>query len=138
MKRAHESIALARRIGDDHVLLDVLHDGMAALVDFEHPRIRGAIFDVAVDLRPQSPAFRRWTGIELSADNRRALYIPAGCAHGFQTLTPDAEVLYMIDAPYSAAHGRGVRWNDPAFGIVWPEAARVMNDRDAGYADFSG
>jgi dTDP-4-dehydrorhamnose 3,5-epimerase len=100
--------------------------------------IRGAVFDVAVDLRPQSPAFRKWTGTELSADNRRALYIPAGCAHGFQTLTPDAEVLYMIDAPYSAAHGRGVRWNDPAFGIVWPEAARVINDRDAGYPDFAG
>jgi dTDP-4-dehydrorhamnose 3,5-epimerase len=100
--------------------------------------IRGAVFDVAVDLRPQSPAFRKWTGTELSADNRRALYIPAGCAHGFQTLTPDAEVLYMIDAPYSAAQGRGVRWNDPAFGIVWPEAARVINDRDAGYPDFAG
>ena len=100
--------------------------------------IRGAIFDVAVDLRPQSAAFRKWTGAELTADNRRALYIPAGCAHGFQTLTPDAEVLYMIDAPYSAAHGRGVRWNDPAFGIAWPAAVSAMNDRDAGYPDFAG
>jgi dTDP-4-dehydrorhamnose 3,5-epimerase len=100
--------------------------------------VRGAIFDVAVDLRPQSPTFRKWVGVELSADNRRAFYIPAGCAHGFQTLTPDAEVLYMIDAPYSAGHGRGVRWNDPAFGIVWPEAERVMNARDAAYPDFAG
>ena len=99
---------------------------------------RGAIFDVAVDLRPHSSAYRTWTGVELTADNRRALYIPAGCAHGFLTLTPDAEVLYMIDAPYSAAHGRGVRWNDPAFGILWPGAVEMINDRDAGYPDFSG
>ena len=100
--------------------------------------IRGAIFDVAVDLRPQSPTFRKWVGVELTADNRRAFYIPAGCAHGFQTLTADVEVLYMIDAPYSAEHGRGVRWNDPAFAIAWPTADRVMNDRDAAYPDFAG
>ena len=99
--------------------------------------IRGGIFDVAVDLRPSSPAFRKWTGVELTADNRRALYIPAGCAHGLETLTPDAEVLYMIDAPYSAAHGRGVRWNDPAFGIQWPRAVELINERDAAYPDFS-
>jgi dTDP-4-dehydrorhamnose 3,5-epimerase len=100
--------------------------------------VRGAIFDVAVDLRPQSASYRRWTGVDLTADNRRALYIPVGCAHGFLTLTDDAEVLYMIDAPYSAAHGRGARWNDPAFGIEWPGTVRVMNDRDAGYPDFAG
>ena len=101
--------------------------------------IRGAVFDVAVDLRHDSPTFRRWLGVELTADNRSAFYIPAGCAHGFQTMTDDAEVLYMIDAPYSPEHGRGVRWNDPAFGITWPpENARIMNARDAGYPDFSG
>ncbi len=100
--------------------------------------IRGAIYDVAVDLRHDSPTFRRWTAVELSADNRRALYIPAGCAHGFQTLTDEAEVLYLIDAPYSPEHGRGVRWNDPAFGIEWPDAERSMNARDAGYPDFGG
>ena len=99
---------------------------------------RGAIYDVAVDLRPKSPAYRRWVAAELTADNHRALFIPAGCAHGFQTLTPDAEVLYMIDAPYSAEHGRGVRWNDPAFAIEWPEDERTMNDRDRQYPDFTG
>lgn len=100
--------------------------------------VRGAVYDVAVDLRRDSPTFRRWVGVELSAENRRAIYIPAGCAHGFQTLTPDAEVLYMIDAPYSLEHGRGVRWNDPAFGIDWPaESRRVMNERDATYPDFA-
>jgi len=100
--------------------------------------VRGAVYDVAVDLRRDSPTFRRWVGVELSAANRRAFYIPAGCAHGFQTLTDDAEVLYMIDTPYSPEHGRGVRWNDPAFGIDWPaESRRVMNERDAGYPDFA-
>ena len=91
---------------------------------------------IAVDLRPGSPTFRRWIAEELSEENRRTLYIPAGCAHGFQTLTDNAEVLYMIDAPYSPAHGRGVRWNDPAFGIVWPGAERIMNDRDRNYPGF--
>jgi dTDP-4-dehydrorhamnose 3,5-epimerase len=99
---------------------------------------RGAIYDVALDLRPDSAAYRRWIAVELSADNRRTLYIPPGCAHGFQTLTPDAEVLYMIDTPYSAAHGRGVRWNDPRFGITWPADERTMNERDAAYPDFAG
>jgi dTDP-4-dehydrorhamnose 3,5-epimerase len=104
---------------------------------------RGAIHDVALDLRSESPAYRQWIAVELSADNRRTLYIPAGCAHGFQTLTPDAEVLYMIDAPYSPEHGRGVRWNDPAFGItwpgiIWPDEERTMNERDAAYPDFTG
>jgi len=97
---------------------------------------RGAIYDVAVDLRPGSPTFRRWIAEELSEENRRTLYIPAGCAHGFQTLTDNAEVLYIIDAPYRPAHGRGVRWNDPAFGIAWPDAERIMNDRDRNYPDF--
>jgi dTDP-4-dehydrorhamnose 3,5-epimerase len=98
---------------------------------------RGAIYDVALDLRAGSPTFRRWIAAELTAENRRLLYIPAGCAHGFQTLAGDSEVEYMIDADYSAAHGRGVRWNDPAFAIDWPaEDDRTMNDRDRQYPDF--
>lgn len=100
--------------------------------------IRGAIFDVAVDLRPDSPTFRKWTGAELTADNRRGLYVPLGCAHGFLTLTDEAEVLYMIDGVYSASHSRGVRWNDPAFGVEWPGTVHVINRRDATYPDFRG
>lgn len=97
----------------------------------------GAIYDVVVDLRPDSPAFRRWTAVELSARNRRMLYIPQGLAHGFQTLEPDTEVFYQISEFYHPESARGVRWNDPAFGIEWPEAAeRVLSDRDAGYPDF--
>ena len=97
--------------------------------------VRGAIFDVAVDLRPQSPAFRGWHGVELSAENRRAFYIPAGLAHGFQTLTEDCEVLYQMGHSYVPDAARGVRWDDPAFGIEWPDApqGRTISERDASY-----
>src|SRR5262245_63000817 len=81
----------------------------------------GAVFDVAVDLRPDSPTRGRWVGVELTAENRRALYIPCGCAHGYQTLTDNSEVFYLVSAFYNAESARGVRWDDPAFGIVWPE-----------------
>jgi dTDP-4-dehydrorhamnose 3,5-epimerase len=98
---------------------------------------RGSIYDVALDLREGSPTFRRWIAAELTAENRRLLYIPAGCAHGFQTLADGSEVEYMIDAEYSPSHGRGVRWNDPAFGIDWPDDERTMNDRDRQYPDVT-
>ena len=100
--------------------------------------VRGAIFDVAVDLRPQSPAFRGWHGVELSAENRRAFYIPAGLAHGFQTLTEDCEVLYQMGHSYVPDAARGVRWDDPAFGIEWPDApqGRTISERDASYGSL--
>jgi dTDP-4-dehydrorhamnose 3,5-epimerase len=100
--------------------------------------VRGAIFDVAIDLRPDSPSSRDWHGVELSADNRRAFYIPAGLAHGFQTLTDDSEVLYQMGNPYVPEAARGVRFDDPAFGIEWPEPAgeRIVSARDAEYPDF--
>jgi dTDP-4-dehydrorhamnose 3,5-epimerase len=98
----------------------------------------GAIFDVIVDLREGSPTRGRWTGVELSAENRRALYVPEGFAHGFQTLADASEVLYQISAPYVPDAARGVRWDDTAFGITWPPAgARVMSERDRAYADWS-
>jgi dTDP-4-dehydrorhamnose 3,5-epimerase len=93
----------------------------------------GAIFDVIVDLRPASPQFRRWIGVELSAANRRALYIPPGLAHGFLTLSDASEVYYMMSAAHAPAHARGVRWNDPALGIEWPATPTVISARDAGY-----
>ena len=96
----------------------------------------GAMFDVAVDLRPDSPAYCRWIGVELDAAAHRALFVPAGCAHGFQTLTDDVEVLYLMAEAYDPALDRGVRWNDPAFGIDWPIEPTVMSGRDAGFADF--
>ncbi len=107
-----------------------------------HPEVklvrctRGSLFDVVVDLRPQSATFRQWIGLLLSADQRNALYIPAGCAHGFLTLEDNTEVDYRIGAEYHADLARGVRWNDPAFGITWPLAPAVISERDAQYPDF--
>jgi dTDP-4-dehydrorhamnose 3,5-epimerase len=96
----------------------------------------GAIFDVAVDLRRDSPSFREWHGVALSAENRLALYIPKGCAHGFLTMTDGAEVLYQISQFWAPDSARGVRFDDPAFGIDWPGEIRVVNDRDRTYPDF--
>jgi dTDP-4-dehydrorhamnose 3,5-epimerase len=100
--------------------------------------VRGAIFDVAVDLRSGSPTLCRWHGVELSAENGLAFYIPAGCAHGFQTLTDGAEVLYQMGSAYVPDAGRGVRFDDPAFAIEWPQAERerVLSERDRAYPDF--
>lgn len=99
--------------------------------------VRGAVFDVAVDLRPDSPTYLQWVGCDLSADNRRVMYVPPGCAHGYQTLADDTEVLYFVSAPYSPPHQRGVRWNDPAFGIEWPLGPPTrIHQRDASYPDY--
>jgi dTDP-4-dehydrorhamnose 3,5-epimerase len=100
---------------------------------------RGAIFDVIVDLRRDSPTFAQHFTIVLSAANRKLLYIPGHFAHGFQTLEDDTEVMYQMSEFYRPESARGVRWNDPAFGIEWPHVSdRIMNDRDATYPDFSG
>jgi len=107
-----------------------------------HPEIklvrctRGALFDVIIDLRPESPTFRRWFGAELTEENGDALYVPAGFAHGFITLADETEVSYFISAFYEPALARAVRWDDPAFGIAWPLAPVVMSDRDRSVADF--
>jgi dTDP-4-dehydrorhamnose 3,5-epimerase len=99
---------------------------------------RGTVFDVAVDLRPASPTFKQWIGVELSEANRSMLYLPADCAHGYQTLVDHTEVFYMVSQVYVPESGRGFRWNDPAFGIDWPNpGARVLNKRDQDYPDFT-
>jgi dTDP-4-dehydrorhamnose 3,5-epimerase len=96
----------------------------------------GSIHDVIIDLRPASATFRQHFAVELSAENRRMLYIPEDFAHGFQTLQDDTEVFYQMAQRFSAEHARGVRWNDPAFGIAWPEGERIIIDRDQNYPDF--
>ena len=109
--------------------------GEAKLVRCTH----GTIYDVAVDLRTDSPSYLRWCATQLSAENRHAFFIPDGCAHGFQTLADDSEVLYQISTPYVPGSGRGVRWDDPAFAIEWPDAppgGRIMSERDARYPDL--
>lgn len=98
---------------------------------------RGAIFDVAVDLRPDSDTFKQWVGVQLSADDRSMVYVPGNYAHGFQTLQDDTEVFYMVSQPYLPDSSRGVRWDDPAFGIQWPLSdALKINKRDREYPDF--
>ncbi|HXC45980.1 MAG TPA: dTDP-4-dehydrorhamnose 3,5-epimerase, partial [Solirubrobacteraceae bacterium] len=101
--------------------------------------VRGAIFDVAVDLRRDSPTFRAWHGVELSAENGHALFIPAGLAHGFQTLQEDTEVLYQMGSEYAPGSERGVRFDDPAFAIEWPppQSERTICERDRSYPDFA-
>jgi dTDP-4-dehydrorhamnose 3,5-epimerase len=98
---------------------------------------RGAVFDVVVDLRPGSPTHRAWHGVQLSAGNGHALYVPAGLAHGFQTLCDASEVLYMMGHEFVPEAASGVRWDDPAFAIDWPQAdARVISERDRTYPDY--
>jgi len=96
----------------------------------------GAIYDVVVDLRAESTSFRRWVSVEMSRENRKMVYVPEGCAHGFVTLVDDVEVLYQMSAFYSADHARGVRWNDPAFAIEWPIEITTISERDKNHPDF--
>ncbi len=93
---------------------------------------RGAIFDVAVDIRAASPTYRQWVGAELSAENGDQLFVPAGFAHGYLTLTPDCEVMYKVDAPYAPQADAGIIWNDPDIGIDWPDVngAPLLSDKD--------
>ena len=97
---------------------------------------RGAIYDVVVDLRPQSPTYKQWIGATLTAENRMMLYVPEECGHGFLTLADETEVFYQISEVYHPELARGVRWNDLAFDITWPGPAEQMSDRDRTYPDF--
>jgi dTDP-4-dehydrorhamnose 3,5-epimerase len=97
---------------------------------------RGAVYDVAVDLRPESATRFRWVAVELTADNRLALYLPAGCAHGYLTLEDDTEVAYQISKPYVPDAATGVRWDDPMLDIDWPARPAVISKRDAAFPDL--
>ena len=97
---------------------------------------RGAIYDVVVDLRPDSPAFKEWVAVVLTASNRNMVYVPEGCGHGFLTLEDETEVFYQISKFYNPKSARGVRWDDPAFQIAWPEKVEVISEKDRTYPDF--
>jgi dTDP-4-dehydrorhamnose 3,5-epimerase len=97
---------------------------------------RGAIYDVVLDLRPQSPAFKNWITVVLTAEKRNMIYVPEGCGHGFLTLEDDVEVFYQMSEFYNAEAARGVRWDDPAFQITWPAKVEVISERDRTYPDF--
>ncbi len=99
--------------------------------------VRGSVFDVIVDLRPGSPTHAQWFGAELTADNRRMMYVPAGCAHGYLTLEDDSEVVYPVSTAYHPQAERGVRWDDPRFGIAWPNTTPLtISDKDRQWPDY--
>ena len=97
---------------------------------------KGAIYDVIIDLRADSQTFRKWFSIELTEENRKVLYIPEGFAHGFLTLKENTEVFYQMSEFYAPGHAKGVRWNDSAFGIAWPEEITMISEKDKQYPDF--
>lgn len=131
---AHMSVSFNGRRGT----LRGMHYQAAPMAEAKIVRCtRGAIHDVALDLRRDSPTYLQSVACELTALNHRMLYIGEGLAHGFQTLAKDSEVLYAISQEYSPAHGRGVRWDDPAFRIGWPDAVRTINERDRTYPDYT-
>jgi dTDP-4-dehydrorhamnose 3,5-epimerase len=94
---------------------------------------QGSLFDVVVDLRKDSPTYLKWFAQELTAENHRSMWVPLGCAHGFQTIQANTEVTYLVTAPYDKQAERGVRWNDPAIGITWPRAVTRISERDRGF-----
>jgi dTDP-4-dehydrorhamnose 3,5-epimerase len=99
---------------------------------------RGAICDVIIDLRPESPTYGQWLGVELTADNYRILYVPERFAHGFITLEDNTEVTYQVSQFYTPACERGIRWNDPAFGVRWPVEVQVISQKDSSWPDWAG
>jgi dTDP-4-dehydrorhamnose 3,5-epimerase len=115
--------------------------GMHYQTPYEEPKlvqcVRGQVWDVALDLRPSSPAYRQSVGVNLSPEARQLFFIPPGCAHGFLTLTDDTDLLYLMGAHFVPEGARGVRWNDPAFRIAWPAEPVMLSPRDAGFADFA-
>jgi len=98
--------------------------------------VRGAIFDVVADIRLGSPSYKQWIGIELTADNRKGIFVPEGLPHAYQALTDDAEVIYSTSYEYTPGAERGIRWNDPALGIDWPIEEVIVSDKDANWPDW--
>lgn len=98
--------------------------------------VRGALWDVIVDIRPGSPTFGKWYGAELTAENRRMMYVPRGFAHAFLTLEDDTEAVYLVSAFYAPDRERGLRWNDPAINVDWPEAPTEISQKDAAWPDL--
>lgn len=134
---AYEFVQVNNSLSVDEGTLRGMHYQLPPRAEVKLVRcIRGSLYDVVLDLRPGSPTFKQSFGAELSAENRRMMYVPEGCAHGFLTLEPDTETVYFATAPYSPAHERGVRWNDPEFGIEWPGEPRVVSDKDLDQKDF--
>lgn len=143
-QREFEEIGLDPRVAQCNVSFNPKRGTLRGM-HFQHPPhreaklvrcTRGAIFDAIIDLRPDSPTYLEWYGVELTSDNRRSLYVPEGFAHGYQTIADDSEVLYQVSEFYAPGSEGGVRWNDPAFGIHWPLPVSEISDKDANHATF--
>jgi dTDP-4-dehydrorhamnose 3,5-epimerase len=133
----HQIVQINTSASKDRGTLRGMHYQLAPKAEDKIVRcIRGALLDVIVDLRPASPTFKQHFKQELSAENRTMLYVPKGFAHGFITLMEDTEALYLVTEFYSPERERGVRWNDPQFGIGWPMQPVVISDKDAKWPDF--
>lgn len=132
-----EFVQINNSVSAERGTLRGLHYQLAPAEEVKVVRcIAGAMWDVILDIRPQSPTFGRWFGAELSATNRRMMYAPRGMAHGFVTLADDTEAFYLVSAFYAPERERGIRWNDPRFAIEWPVLAAVMSDKDRDRPDF--
>lgn len=108
-----------------------LHYQVAPMAEVKFIRcIKGSVFDVLVDMRPESPTYKQWFGLELTEENQTAIYIPEGFAHGHQTLKDNSQIMYLTTQVYSPEHERGIRWNDPAIGVQWPLEPTVVSDKD--------
>jgi dTDP-4-dehydrorhamnose 3,5-epimerase len=120
-----------------HATLRGMHFQVAPFAEAKLIRCTmGAIYDVIIDLRPKSSTFKQWLSVELTAENHRAIFIPEGFAHGFQVLQDGSEIFYQMSEFFHPEYARGVRWNDPAFGIDWPIDTKIISQRDQEYPDF--
>lgn len=138
---SHGMESTIRQCSNSHNLRAGTIRGMhfQAGVDAESKYVRcvsGRAYDVILDLRRDSPGFLKWMAIELAGGDNQMIYVPAGCAHGFQTLADNTEITYLLTEEFRAERNLGVRWNDPTFGIHWPAPCTMIADRDATYADF--
>ena len=132
-----EYVQVNNSLSADKGTLRGMHYQLAPAAEIKLVRcIRGALYDVILDIRPDSPSFGQWFGATLSADNRTMMYVPKGFAHGFLTLEPDTEALYLVSDPYAPDLERGIRFDDPAFGIDWRMEPEEMSDKDRSWPDF--
>lgn len=134
-KFVQTNMSLSRRRG----MIRGMHYQVAPYGEAKYLRcIRGAVFDVVVDIRPKSPTYKKWFGIELTAQNHKGIIVPEGLPHAHQALTDDAEVIYSCSCKYMPSAERGIRWNDPAFHVDWPIPAAIVSEKDAQWPDFAG
>ena len=143
-QKEFDTHALSRRLAQCNISVTLckgtlrgLHYQAAPFAESKLVRCtRGSVYDVMLDLRPESPTYRKWIVVVLTAEKRNMVYVPEGCAHGFLTLEDDVEVFYQMSESYNPESARGVRWNDPAFQIAWPGKVEVISERDRTYPDF--